>query len=50
MKQLLWYTIGNVAYHASAKCGSQSLLKGILAYHDIDDPGFGKRRAPQFIF
>lgn len=47
MNQLLWYTVKHWTYsfHASAKAGSQTLLKAILHEFDIPDPGMGNRRA-----
>jgi hypothetical protein len=47
MNTLLWYKPNrwNFSVHCSAKAGSQTLLKAILAEYDIPDPGFGNRRA-----
>jgi hypothetical protein len=47
MNQLLWYTVKHWRYsfHASAKAGSQTLLKSILYEFNIPDPGMGNRRA-----
>lgn len=45
---LPWYHVpewGQVAYYTPALCGSQSLLCAILDYFEIEDPGFGHRRA-----
>jgi len=47
MNTLLWYTVKHWEYsfHASAKAGSQTLLKSILHEFNIPDPGMGQRRA-----
>jgi len=45
MNRLPWYIMNDIAYHCSAKCGSQSLLKAFLKNEGLKDPGMGKRRA-----
>lgn len=47
MNTLLWYRPSHWgdSFHASAKAGSQTLLKSILHEFNIPDPGMGYRRA-----
>lgn len=45
---LPWYHMpewGEIAYYTPALCGSQTLMRFILAELGLEDPGFGKRRA-----
>jgi hypothetical protein len=45
MNRLPWYIWNGKAYHASAKAGTQTLLRAILKGNGIKDPGMGNRRA-----